>query len=115
MTLLLVGSAFALLAWLCVLVAPHQPHRVRERLEADSSQPDDLGSVTVLIPARDEAALIGRTIAALTLQGRGLQAVVVDDQSSDNTRGAAAFAAGRTLALRVVDGRPLPEGWAGKL
>ena len=115
MTLVLVGSGFALLAWLCVLVAPHQPHRVRERLEADPGQPDDLGSVTALIPARDEAALIGRTIAALTLQGRGLQVVVVDDQSSDDTRGAAMRAAVRGLALRVVDGRPLPEGWAGKL
>jgi len=43
MTLVLVGSGFALLAWLCVLVAPHQPHRVREWLEADPGQPDDLG------------------------------------------------------------------------
>ncbi|HWN39107.1 MAG TPA: glycosyl transferase family 2, partial [Gammaproteobacteria bacterium] len=65
MTLALVGSALALAAWLCVLVAPHQPHRVRERLEAapDGSD-DDLGTVTAIIPARDEAELIGRTIAA---------------------------------------------------
>ena len=131
MTLLLVGSALALLAWLCVLVLPHQPHRVRERerLEADSELGGlaDLSSVTALIPARDEAALIGRTIAALGLQGRGLEVVVVDDQSSDDTRGAAARAAkgdgsifgeNRSvpfLTLRVVDGRPLPDGWAGKL
>jgi len=115
MILLLAGSAFALLAWLCVLLAPHQPHRVRERLEADESVADDLRDVTALIPARDEADLIGRTIAALALQGRGLEVVVVDDQSSDDTRGAAARAAGAGIALRVVEGRALPEGWAGKL
>jgi hopene-associated glycosyltransferase HpnB len=114
MTLLLAGSAFALLVWLCVLVVPHQPHRVRERLEADEA-PDDLSGVAAIIPARDEAALIGRTIAALAFQGRDLDVVVVDDQSSDDTRGAAASAAGPALALRVVKGEPLPDGWAGKL
>ena len=71
--------------------------------------------VTVLIPARDEAASIGRAIAALGSQGRGLEVVVVDDQSSDDTRGAAARAAAPGLALRVIEGRPLPDGWAGKL
>jgi hopene-associated glycosyltransferase HpnB len=133
MTLLFAASAFALSAWLCVLVLPYQPHRVRERLEAAADGADDLTSVTVIIPARDEAELIGRTIAALARQGRGLAVVVVDDQSSDDTRGAAEravkgdraekgdgliFAENKSvpfLALRVIDGRPLPDGWAGKL
>ncbi len=115
MILLFVGSVLALLAWLGVLLAPHQPHRVRERLDADPAASDDLTAVTVLIPARDEAASIGRVIAALALQGRGLDVVVVDDQSSDDTLGAAARAAQAGVALRVVEGKPLPEGWAGKL
>ncbi|HEY3517240.1 MAG TPA: glycosyltransferase [Gammaproteobacteria bacterium] len=115
MTLALVGSALALAAWLCVLVLPHQPHRVRERLEAVAAGSDDLASVTAIVPARDEAALIGRTIAALGAQGRGLAVVVVDDQSSDDTAGTAVRAAAAGIALRVVHGRPLPDGWAGKL
>lgn len=119
MILLLVGSALALAAWLGVLLAPHQAHRVCERLDADADADADvsadLSSVSVLIPARDEAASIGRAIAALGFQGRGLEAVVVDDQSSDDTRGAAARAAAPGLALRVIEGRPLPDGWAGKL
>ncbi|HUQ53999.1 MAG TPA: glycosyltransferase, partial [Gammaproteobacteria bacterium] len=113
--LLLVGSALALLAWLAVLSAPHQPHRARERLEADPAAADDLSSVNVLIPARDEAAVIGRTVAALHAQGRRLEVVVIDDQSSDDTRGAATRVARPDLPLRVLAGRPLPEGWAGKL
>jgi hopene-associated glycosyltransferase HpnB len=112
---LFAGGAFALLAWLAVLVAPVQAYRVRERLEADHAAPDDLRDVAVVIPARDEAASIGRVIAALRRQGRGLEVVVVDDQSGDDTRGAALRAGGPELALRVVDGRPLPDGWAGKL
>jgi hopene-associated glycosyltransferase HpnB len=115
MTLLLAGSAFALLAWVAVLASPPKPHRVRERLEADSAAPDDLSLVTALVPARDEAEHIGRAIAALSRQGRGLHAIVIDDQSSDDTRGAAERAAGQALRLRVIAGQPLPEGWAGKL
>ncbi len=117
MSLLLAGSAFALLAWLCVLAAPHRPHRVRERLEAAPDNSAELGDVSVLIPARDEAELIGHTLAALARQGRGLDVIVVDDQSSDDTRNCAArAAAGSTsLALRIVEGQPLPSGWAGKL
>jgi hopene-associated glycosyltransferase HpnB len=115
MSFLLVGSAIALLAWLGVLLAPVRAHRVRERLEADPAVPRDLTGVTVLIPARDEEAFIGRAIAALAMQGRGLEVIVVDDQSSDDTRGAAQRAVASNVALRVVDGRPLPDGWAGKL
>jgi hopene-associated glycosyltransferase HpnB len=116
MILVLVGGAVALLAWGAVLASPHQPHRVRERLEADAAAPDDLSAVAVLIPARDEAPLIGRTVAALAAQGRGLEVVVIDDQSSDGTGAAAQRAAAEaSLPLRVIAGEPLPEGWAGKL
>jgi len=71
-----------------------------------------------LIPARDEADVIGRTVAALAAQGQDLAAIVVDDQSSDGTAAAATAAAATNptgLALRVLRGEPLPPGWAGKL
>jgi len=74
-----------------------------------------LSSVCVLIPARDEAGSIGRVIAALGAQGRNLAVVVVDDQSSDGTADVARAAAGGGIELAVISGRPLPEGWAGKL
>jgi hopene-associated glycosyltransferase HpnB len=117
---MLIASALALVAWLAVLAAPWQPHRTRERLEADpSDEGADLASVTVLIPARDEAEVIGRTIAALARQGRGLVAVLVDDQSADGTAEvvarAAASAGAERLSVRVIGGAPLPSGWAGKL
>jgi hopene-associated glycosyltransferase HpnB len=113
-TALFVACAFALLAWVGVLVAPNQAWRTRERLEADPAADDDLSAVAVLVPARDEAESIGRTIASLRAQGRNLAVVVVDDQSSDGT-GEIARAAAGALTLDVVAGRALPEGWAGKL
>jgi hopene-associated glycosyltransferase HpnB len=114
------GCGAALVAWAAVLALPWQPHRVRERLEADAAgEGAPLDGVCVLIPARDEAGSIGRVVAALKRQGRGLAAVVVDDQSSDGTADVAARAAaeapGAALELRIVRGTALPSGWAGKL
>jgi hopene-associated glycosyltransferase HpnB len=116
--MLLTLSAAALLAWLAVLLVPWQAHRTRERLEADPAAPRDLSDVCVLIPARDEAALIARTLAALRLQGDRLEAIVVDDQSTDRTREICASFAGEpagALTVRVIAGGELPSGWAGKL
>ena len=104
--------------WLCVLVLPWQPWRVRERLEparADDAGVIGLEDVTVLIPARDEAAVIGETLAALALQGRGLRVVLVDDRSGDDTAEAARRAAPDSIGLDVYGGEPLPAGWTGKL
>jgi hopene-associated glycosyltransferase HpnB len=117
--LLTLSAAAALLAWLAVLLAPWQAHRTRERLEADAAASRALSDVTVLIPARDEAAVIARTLAALRAQGEGLEAIVIDDQSSDGTAQVCARVAAETsasvLTVRVVGGGALPSGWAGKL
>ena len=112
-------TAAALLAWVAVLLAPWQAHRTRERVEADAAAPRALSDVTVLIPARDEAAVIARTLAALRGQGEGLEAIVIDDQSSDGTAQVCVRVAAETpasaLTVRVVAGGALPRGWAGKL
>jgi hopene-associated glycosyltransferase HpnB len=117
MLLALLATA-ALVAWLAVLLAPWQPHRTRERLEADPSAARDLSDVSVLIPARDEAAVIARTLAALRGQGDGLEVIVVDDQSADDTAAVCARVAAETadaLEVRVLAGEAPPRDWAGKL
>lgn len=66
--------------------------------------------VAVIIPARNEGAVIGALVSALVAQCRvGDQVVVVDDASDDGT-GDRAREAGATV-LRVES---LSEGWAGK-
>jgi hopene-associated glycosyltransferase HpnB len=102
----------ALAAWVGVLLLPWQPCRTRERLEADSvtAPPQDLGDVTVLIPARDESRVIAATLTALARQGQNLRIVVVDDESQDGTAQIC-----ERFDVDVVHGRPLPPGWGGKL
>ncbi|MAO55242.1 MAG: glycosyl transferase family 2 [Rhodospirillaceae bacterium] len=76
--------------------------------------------VAAVIPARDEASTIGCTVASLLNQdypGR-LDVFVVDDNSTDGTAEkarAAAEAAGAGERFHLVSGKPLANGWSGKL
>lgn len=66
-------------------------------------------TVTVVVPARNEAARIEPVLTALRLDPQVAEVIVVDDESTDAT---AAIA--RSFGARVVEGRPLPPGWIGK-
>jgi hopene-associated glycosyltransferase HpnB len=76
--------------------------------------------ITAVIPARDEADAIARSVRSLLGQDYPgeLRAVVVDDCSQDSTATVAADAAveaGAAERLTVLPGRPLPQGWTGKV
>jgi hopene-associated glycosyltransferase HpnB len=106
----------ALIAWLIILLLPWQPWRNRdvlEKLVVLQSESSDLLDITVVIPARNEAAIIGKTLAALAMQEVGLQVILVDDCSSDGTAEIARQIPG--LSLIIVKGEPPSAGWAGKL
>ncbi len=100
--------------WLVILALPWQPWRNREMLaRVESMHDDDLSDLTVLIPARNEAANLAITLPPLLDQGAGLQIIVVDDQSTDATAQLA-----RSILKqrgRVIEGSALPAGWSGKL
>jgi len=67
--------------------------------------------ISVLIPARNEAACLGECLASVTSQtGVGLEVIVIDDDSTDQT---AAIAAGFP-GVTVIAADPLPPGWTGK-
>lgn len=120
-SLLTVAGAAGLASWVAVLVAPWRPWSCRERLEmsAEPPEPVDLSDVTAVIPARNEAEVIGRTLRGLARQGPGLGVVLVDDGSSDGTgriaRETASGRGGEGLELEVVNPGPTPAGWTGKL
>ncbi len=108
-------AAVAAGAWLALLLAPWQPWRTRERLEADAASPARaaLGDVTVLMPARNEASVIARSLAGLASQGAPLKVILIDDGSTDGT---AAIARRAGLAdLTVIEAPALAPGWTGKL
>jgi hopene-associated glycosyltransferase HpnB len=126
-------SGMAAAVWLIIAGLPWQPHRTRERIaatdrlteapttEGPKDVPSDLSAVTVLVPARNEAAHLGATLTALRQQGANLHAIVIDDRSEDGTAAiAAAFqqdaqSPSSSLSVEVVNGAPLPAEWGGKL
>src|SRR5690606_6037534 len=82
--------------------------------------PEAWPDIVAVIPARDEAEVIGATLTSLFRQDYPgeLRVVLVDDQSRDataETARAAAFAVGAADRLTVISGRPLPSGWNGKV
>lgn len=110
---LLILAAIALACWTGLLVAPWGAWLCRERLEAEPAPPILTDDIAVLIPARNESAVLGETLRALALAAPGAFVVVVDDQSTDET---AALARASGMAnLTVLSGTPPPAGWTGKL
>ena len=107
-------GAISLGAWLALLLLPGRPWDLRPRAEDAPSAPDPAAwpPVVAIVPARDEAALLSATLPALLAQDYPgpFRVVVVDDRSGDATGDLA-----RGLGAEVVAGRPLPEGWAGKV
>lgn len=66
--------------------------------------------VSVVVPARDEAAALARTLPSLAAAlAPGDELLVVDDGSTDATAGVA-----RDAGARVEPAGPLPAGWLGK-
>lgn len=108
--LLIIAS---LLLWFIVLSLPWQPWRVREHFAPEPAAPRTLADVTVVIPARNEADVIGSTLTGLRAQGNDLRVIVVDDASGDGTAEAAAGAGLKHLT--IIQAPPLPPGWSGKL
>lgn len=72
--------------------------------------------VSFVVPARNEAPNIERCVSSI-VQSRWdeFEVIVVDDESNDGTGDIVrSLDRGRAKDLRVIDGRPLPEGWVGK-
>ena len=72
-----------------------------------SSRGEPPGRVSVIVPARDEAATLPRLLPSLG--DVPSEVVVVDDESSDGTRSVA-----RSLGARCVPSGGPPDGWTGK-
>lgn len=115
-TLLALGG-LSLLAWLSVWLRRGRPWDMKPVAE-DEPPPPDLSvwpPVRVVVPARNESTTLPRTLPALAAQDYpgDWRIVLVDDRSSDGTADL-----GRTLGggrVTVLPGKPLPDGWVGKV
>ena len=70
---------------------------------------------STLVPARNEEANIGPCVRSLLAQQYpNFQVIVLDDESSDGTWQVMATLVVEDDRLRVLKGKPLPDGWVGK-
>lgn len=81
---------------------------------SESSTPKPF--VSVLIPMRNEERNIEELIHSLqTLSYSSFECILLDDQSSDQTRLLTERAIQNDPRFSLIEGQPLPEGWNGKV
>ncbi|HEY4030044.1 MAG TPA: glycosyltransferase [Caulobacteraceae bacterium] len=121
MVALFLLGAIPLLIWASLLLAHGRFWTADQRDDRDlPAEPAAWPPVVAVVPARDEADVIARSIGSLLAQDYPgeLRVILVDDSSSDGTA-AVARAEGERLGrgerLEVLIGEPLPAGWTGKL
>ncbi|MGD0092448.1 MAG: glycosyltransferase [Planctomycetota bacterium] len=120
-------AALSFLAWVAILLHPARPWDFQpvgdDKPIGNSPAANWDGNwpqVSILVPARNEAEALPRTLPALLTQDYPgpFQVVLIDDRSSDGTGEAARRIAGelgRAERLHVIAGAQLPEGWVGKV
>jgi glycosyltransferase involved in cell wall biosynthesis len=106
--LLLLILTFFLITLLNVLFWP----RIRR---TTSNGHDFTNSLSVLIPARNEAHTITECVRSVLQQGTVVREVIVyDDGSNDGTGDIVQGLAELDRRVRLISGSPLPDGWCGK-
>lgn len=86
-------------------------HHGQERLSYWEGE----GKVSILIPARNESAVIASTIRHLLAQSYPpYEILLLDDHSTDGTADIARSAAENDSRLKIIPGQPLPPQWLGK-
>ena len=104
-----------LAVWLYLLLFRERFWLMRERDTSFVREPTTWPSVVAVVPARNEANVIGQSIASLIAQDYpgSFGIVLVDDQSEDGTGGLARRL--NSERLTVLTGGLRPPGWTGKL
>lgn len=113
----------SLVAWIALIVGrgmfwlpQPQLHPAKSKLDTQRQHP----AVVAVIPARNEEAVLGKTLpTVLNQEYEGeLRVILVDDRSEDDTVSVVCSAAehsGFPDRLNILPGQPLPDGWAGKV
>lgn len=105
-----VAAAWAVLLRSMVLTHTRAPY-----LDRFDRRPHERPRVSVILPARNEEAYIGRCLDSLTDQDyANYEVIAVDDSSTDRTGRIIAQYAERDKRVIHVTAKPKPDGWMGK-
>lgn len=113
-------ASLPVLIWLYLALARGGFWRVRRLLATDAAPLGESACVVAIIPARNEAPVVGLAVQSLLAQqfAGELHLVVVDDASTDGTAvvvRAAAAQAGALERVTIVRGPGPDPGWSGKV
>jgi hopene-associated glycosyltransferase HpnB len=114
------AAVLACASWLYLVLGHGRFWRADQRLDSVPRPLAVAPAVVAVVPARDEADVIGQSIASLLDQDYAgpFHVILVDDRSSDGTAAAArtaAAAAGKADRLTIITAPPLQPSWTGKL
>ena len=103
------------LPWAVPFLAFVRLANLRPALAADPPADPRTHRVSVIIPARNEAATIETVVrSALATAHENFEIIVVDDRSTDATAAIVERIAAGDARVRLVHGAELPAGWYGK-
>src|SRR5437016_2045839 len=104
-----VTAALCAAVWAYLMLFRGSFWRLSTRLTATQAQAAPV-TVAAIVPARNEAEFIARTVASLRAQqfSGAMNILVADDESTDHT-------GDLSNADRVIGTPPRPAGWKGKL
>jgi chlorobactene glucosyltransferase len=110
-----IGILVFLSALLIIAASNWRALQLLDQQAAKSSHPIGTPNVSVLIPARNEAANILPMVESILKQDyQNFQILVLDDNSEDETGLILAELANLNSRVCFLQGQPLPEGWMGK-
>ena len=81
-------------------------------MRSENPQPPE--TITAIIPARNEEAVIAACVESLARQREISEILVVNDQSSDRTASIVEGLMEKIPKLRLLETGKLPDGWVGK-
>ncbi len=117
---ILIISIISLIIWTYLITLRGKFWLCDQRIDNEKNSPVAFPSVCAIIPARNEAEVLPVSLKSLLTQDyKGeFSLVLIDDQSTDNTREVAekiAQESANSHKLNIISGQPLPKGWTGKL
>ena len=113
--LYLTYAVFGAVIVLCVLSILDAIHLPRVRIDIPLTAPHPAPMISVIIPARNEEAHIGRCLESLLTQDYpNFEILVVDDRSTDRTAAIVAEFSRTNDKVRLVHGKRLSDQWLGK-